>query len=30
MYDFQIVEDLNIALEAISQAKDRTIRPWMA
>ena len=30
MYDFQIVEDVNIALEAISQAKDRTIRPWMA
>jgi len=30
MYDFQIVEDVNIALEAISQAKDRSTRPWIA
>jgi hypothetical protein len=29
MYDFQIVEDVNVALEAISQSKDRQ-RPWMA
>jgi hypothetical protein len=29
MYDFQIVEDVNIALEAIAGAKERT-RPWMA
>jgi hypothetical protein len=30
MYDFQIVEDVNIALDAISQAKDRSTRPWIA
>jgi uncharacterized membrane protein YphA (DoxX/SURF4 family) len=29
MYDFQIVEDVNIALGAIAGAKDRQ-RPWMA
>ena len=29
MYDFQIVEDVNIALNALSQAKERQ-RPWMA
>jgi len=29
MYDFQIVEDVNIALEAMAQAKERQ-RPWMA
>ena len=28
MYDFQIVEDVNIALDAISQAIERP-RPWM-
>jgi uncharacterized membrane protein YphA (DoxX/SURF4 family) len=29
MYDFQIVEDVNIALDSLSVAKDRQ-RPWMA
>jgi phosphoribosyl-dephospho-CoA transferase len=29
MYDFQIVEDVNIALDAFAGAKVRT-RPWMA
>ncbi len=29
MYDFQIVEDVNIALEAFAKAKERP-RPWMA
>jgi uncharacterized membrane protein YphA (DoxX/SURF4 family) len=29
MYDFQIVEDVNIALNAIAQATERQ-RPWMA
>jgi hypothetical protein len=29
MYDFQIVEDVNMALEALAGAKERT-RPWMA
>lgn len=29
MYDFQIVEDVNIALNALAGAKDRP-RPWMA
>jgi uncharacterized membrane protein YphA (DoxX/SURF4 family) len=29
MYDFQIVEDVNIALEALAAAKERT-RPWIA
>lgn len=29
MYDFQIVEDVNIALDALSKVKDRQ-RPWMA
>jgi hypothetical protein len=29
MYDFQIVEDVNIALNTLSQVKDRQ-RPWMA
>jgi len=29
MYDFQIVEDVNIALEAYAGSKDRS-RPWMA
>jgi uncharacterized membrane protein YphA (DoxX/SURF4 family) len=29
MYDFQIVEDVNIALDALSQSKER-LRPWMA
>jgi hypothetical protein len=29
MYDFQIVEDVNTALDAISQTKERQ-RPWMA
>jgi uncharacterized membrane protein YphA (DoxX/SURF4 family) len=29
MYDFQIVEDVNIALEALSGSKERQ-RPWMA
>jgi uncharacterized membrane protein YphA (DoxX/SURF4 family) len=29
MYDFQIVEDVNIALDAFKSAKDRP-RPWMA
>jgi len=28
MYDFQIVEDVNIALSALSQAIERP-RPWM-
>jgi hypothetical protein len=28
MYDFQIVEDVNIALTALDSAKVRT-RPWM-
>ena len=28
MYDFQIVEDVNIALEALASAKERT-RPWI-
>ena len=28
MYDFQIVDDVNIALEALAQAKERS-RPWM-
>lgn len=27
MYDFQIVEDVNIALDAMKSAKDR-LRPW--
>ena len=29
MYDFQIVEDVNIALDVLSKVKDRN-RPWMA
>jgi uncharacterized membrane protein YphA (DoxX/SURF4 family) len=29
MYDFQIVEDVNIALEALSQSRERQ-RPWIA
>ncbi len=29
MYDFQIVDDVNIALEALEEAKERE-RPWMA
>jgi hypothetical protein len=29
MYDFQIVEDVNIALDTLSGIKDRQ-RPWMA
>jgi uncharacterized membrane protein YphA (DoxX/SURF4 family) len=29
MYDFQIVEDVNIALDTLSQIKERQ-RPWMA
>jgi NAD(P)H-dependent flavin oxidoreductase YrpB (nitropropane dioxygenase family) len=29
MYDFQMVEDVNIALNALSHAKERE-RPWMA
>lgn len=29
MYDFQMVEDTNIALEALASARDRD-RPWMA
>jgi hypothetical protein len=29
MYDFQIVEDVNIALDAFEKAKDRS-RQWMA
>ena len=29
MYDFQIVEDVNIALNSLAQAKDRQ-RRWMA
>ena len=29
MYDFQMVEDVNIALEAFAGAKERS-RPWMA
>jgi len=29
MYDFQMVEDVNIALEAFAGAKER-LRPWMA
>ena len=29
MYDFQIVEDVNIALEALENSKVRE-RPWMA
>jgi hypothetical protein len=29
MYDFQIVEDVNIALEALERTKARE-RPWMA
>jgi len=29
MYDFQIVDDVNIALEALAEAKERR-RPWMA
>ena len=29
MYDFQIVEDVNIALDAFARAKERT-RPRMA
>jgi len=29
MYDFQIVEDVNIALDAFAKAKDRP-RPWIA
>jgi uncharacterized membrane protein YphA (DoxX/SURF4 family) len=29
MYDFQVVEDVNIALDSLSLAKDRQ-RPWMA
>ena len=29
MYDFQIVEDVNIALNALARAKERQ-RPWMA
>ncbi|MFN8240763.1 MAG: DoxX family membrane protein [Bacteroidales bacterium] len=29
MYDFQIVEDVNIALDTLIKCKDRT-RPWMA
>jgi uncharacterized membrane protein YphA (DoxX/SURF4 family) len=28
MYDFQIVDDLNLALEALAQSKERS-RPWM-
>jgi O-glycosyl hydrolase len=27
MYDFQVVEDVNIALNALENAKDRTSRP---
>lgn len=30
MYDFQIVEDVNIALDAIAGARNRTSRPWLA
>ena len=30
MYDFQIVEDVNIALDAIAGARSRTSRPWLA
>ena len=29
MYDFQIVEDVNIALDALAKAQERP-RPWMA
>jgi NAD(P)H-dependent flavin oxidoreductase YrpB (nitropropane dioxygenase family) len=29
MYDFQIVEDVNIALNTLSQVNERQ-RPWMA
>jgi hypothetical protein len=29
MYDFQMVEDVNIALEAFASAKERS-RPWIA
>jgi hypothetical protein len=29
MYDFQVVEDVNMALDAFAGAKDRP-RPWMA
>ena len=29
MYDFQIVEDVNIALEALERTRVRE-RPWMA
>lgn len=29
MYDFQLIEDVNIALNAMEQAKDRS-RPWRA
>lgn len=28
MYDFQVVDDVNIALEAMAQAKERS-RPWL-
>ena len=29
MYDFQVIEDANIALEALEKAKNRTARKWM-
>jgi len=29
MYDFQIVEDVNLALDALSNSQER-VRPWMA
>jgi hypothetical protein len=28
MYDFQIIDDVNIALQALTQTKVRT-RPWL-
>ena len=30
MYDFQVVDDVNIALKALDESRDRPFRPWRA
>jgi hypothetical protein len=30
MYDFQMVEDVNIALDALGSGQSQRQRPWMA